>query len=113
MVTVIAHFYAKPQRGRELEEILSAWPGLAQSEPGCVDYYLHRSEEDPNVFMFYENWRSRRDLDEHSRMPYLEDFLDRRMEYLARDIDVKSYLMQSPYKGPLAINDPIRGNKKR
>jgi hypothetical protein len=36
MVTVIAHFYAKPERRDELEEILNEWPGLARHEPGRV-----------------------------------------------------------------------------
>ena len=100
MVTVIAHFYAKPERRDELEEILNEWPGLARREPGWVDYCLHRSEDDPNVFMFYENWRSRRDWETHNQMPYLKAFLDRRMNYLTRDIEVRSYTMLSPYNNP-------------
>jgi quinol monooxygenase YgiN len=97
MVTVIAHFYAKPERRDELEQILIGWPELARREPGWVDYCLHRSEDDPNVFMFYENWRSRRDFEKHGQMPYLKTFLDRRMNYLTRDIEVRSYTMLSPY----------------
>jgi quinol monooxygenase YgiN len=96
MRTVIAHFYAKPERAPELLKILSAWPIAAQTEPGCIDYYLHGSEEDPNVLMFYENWGSRGDLDEHLNMPYLKQFMDRRMDYLVRDIEVKYSAMKSP-----------------
>ena len=36
-----------------------------------MDYCLHRSEDDPNVFMLYENWRSQRDLEKHLQMPYV------------------------------------------
>ena len=105
MVTVIAHFYAKPERRDELEKILIGWPELARREPGWVDYCLHRSEDDPNVFMFYENWRSQRDLDKHLQMPYLKAFLDQRMDYLTRDIEVRFYTMLSPYDNSSAAGE--------
>ena len=110
MVTVIAHFYAKPEKRRELEEILNEWPELARCEPGWVDYCLHRSEDDPNVFMFYENWRSQRDFEKHGRMPYLKAFLDRRMEYLTRDIEVRFYTMLYPFENSPATGDSKHGN---
>lgn len=110
MVTVIAHFYARPDKRRALEDILSEWPELARREPGWVDYCLHRSEDDPNVFMFYENWRSQRDLEKHLEMSYLKAFLDRRMEYLTRDIEVKFYTMLSPYENSSAADDSKHGN---
>lgn len=111
MVTVIAHFYAKPERRDELEEILIGWPELARREPGWVDYCLHRSEDDPNAFMFYENWRSQRDLEKHLEMPYLKTFLDRRMDYLTRDIEVRFYTMLSPYENSVVKGDSKYSNK--
>jgi quinol monooxygenase YgiN len=49
------------------------------------------------VFVFYENWRSRNDWDEHNQKPFLTSFLDKRMEYLTREIEVKSYTMLSAW----------------
>ncbi|MBV9488872.1 MAG: antibiotic biosynthesis monooxygenase, partial [Verrucomicrobia bacterium] len=70
-----------------------------------------RSEDDPNVFMFYENWRSRDDLDKHLQMPYLKTFLDRRMDYLTKDIEVRFYTMLSPYNNFSATGDSKHSNK--
>ncbi|MBV9490202.1 MAG: antibiotic biosynthesis monooxygenase [Verrucomicrobia bacterium] len=113
MVTVIAHFYAKPERRHELETILIGWPELARREPGWVDYCLHRSDNDPNVLMFYENWRSQRDFEKHGEMPYLKNFLDRRMDYLTRDIEVRFYTMLSPYANPSTAGDSKHGDIAR
>ena len=111
MVTVIAHFYAKPERRQELEEILIGFPELARRDPGWVDYCLHRSEDDPNVFMLYENWRSQRDLEKPLQMPYLKAFLDQRMDYLTRDIEVRFYTMLSPYENSVVKGDSKHSNQ--
>jgi quinol monooxygenase YgiN len=44
-------------------------------EEGCVDYRLHRSTESPGMFVFYENWRSRDDLDRHLETPHIQGFI--------------------------------------
>ena len=69
--TVIAYFFAKPEKRGELEEILRGFVAKTREEPGCINYDLHQSDDDPNVFVFYENWRSRNDWDEHNQKPFL------------------------------------------
>lgn len=49
---------------------------------------LHRTDEDPCVFMFYEKWVSREDLDSHLTMSHLEPLSQRREELPAKSIDV-------------------------
>jgi quinol monooxygenase YgiN len=66
-------------------------------EAGCVDYHLHVVEQDPNVFMFYENWRTARDLDEHLIMPHLAHLVDNVDELIDRPVQVVRYKMLSPY----------------
>lgn len=97
MLTVIAYFYAKPEKRRELEEILNGFVAPTREELGCVDYHFHQGDDDPNVFVFYENWRSRSDWDIHNQRPFLKSFIDRRMDYLTKDVEVKTYTMRSAY----------------
>jgi quinol monooxygenase YgiN len=97
MCTVIAHFYAKPEKARELEKILLNFVVQTRQEPGCVNYDLHQADDDPNVFMFYENWRSREEWDLHNQRPFLKSFLEKRTDYLTKDIEVKTYTMRSEY----------------
>jgi len=49
--------------------------GPTRQEAGCIDYHLHRSNEDPRRFMFYENWHSKKDLDDHLAKPHLVPLL--------------------------------------
>jgi quinol monooxygenase YgiN len=99
MLTLVAYLQAKPQKRAELEEILRSFVEPTRLEPGCIDYHFHRSADDPNQFMFYENWRSRDDFDKHLAMPYLARFWERRLDYLETDVDLRFAEMQSPYPG--------------
>ena len=56
--TLIACLHAKPEKREELLKILHSLVKPSRAEPACVDYHLHVSNDDPNLFVFYENWRS-------------------------------------------------------
>ena len=58
--TLIAYLYAKPEKREELLKILHSFVKPSRAEPACVDYHLHVSNNDPNLFIFYENWRTRK-----------------------------------------------------
>jgi quinol monooxygenase YgiN len=47
------------------------------------------------MFLFYENWRSRKDLDEHLKMPYLVEFFGKREQLVEGDIPLHFYTMLS------------------
>ena len=51
-------------------------------EQGYVNYDLHQSLEDPDLFLFYENWESGSDLDAHLAAPHLGEFAARIPELL-------------------------------
>ena len=99
MCTVIACFYAKPEKAAELEKILLNFVAQTRQEPGCVNYDLHKFNDDPNVFVFYENWRTSEDWDVHNQRPFLKSFLEKRADYLTKEIEVKTYTVLSEYKG--------------
>jgi len=56
---------------------------------------FHVDETDPNVFMFYENWRTKADLDAHLKMPHLEPLFGRLNQLLAQPVEMKFYKMLS------------------
>ena len=45
--------------------------------------------------MFYENWRSKADLEAHLKMPHLQPLFGRLDELLARPVEIKFYEMLS------------------
>ena len=67
--TLIAYLHAKPEKRDELLKVLHSFVKPSRAEPACVDYHLHVSNDDPNLFVFYENWRTRKELDEHLQTP--------------------------------------------
>ncbi len=96
--TVMGVLRARPEKREELLEILRGFVAPTRREEGCVDYHLHVSEADPNLFMFYENWRSREDLDRHLMMPHLAPVRERGSELLAAEVEIHAYTMLSPYE---------------
>jgi quinol monooxygenase YgiN len=93
--TIIGMVVAKDETRAALREILTAQVAPTRAEPGCINYDFHVDAENPNIFMFYENWRSKDDLDAHLKMPHLEPLFGRLDQLLARPVEIKFYEMLS------------------
>jgi quinol monooxygenase YgiN len=87
-LTVLACVIAKPGCEEEVFKELCALVAPTHAEAGCINYDLHRSKDDPARFFLYENWRSRKALDEHLEMPYLQAFRQKAPELLAEPLDI-------------------------
>ena len=94
-VSLIAYLHAKPGKEEELIDTLMSLVGPTRVEAGCIDYHLHVSNEDPRRFMFYENWTSREDLDEHLTKPHLVPLLSRADELLDAEVKLELFTMMS------------------
>jgi quinol monooxygenase YgiN len=44
-------------------------------EAGCIQYDLHQDNENPAVFLFYENWESRELWQEHMNNTHLAEYM--------------------------------------
>lgn len=94
-VTVVATFKSKPGMEKTVKAAIEALIAPTRAESGCINYDLHRSADDPSVFMLYENWISKKDLDAHLEMPYLKDLLAKADEILAEPIGLALWNMIS------------------
>jgi len=88
-LTVIAIIRAKRGLGDELGRHLGTLVEPSRAESGNVNYDLHRSNDDPDVWIIYENWKTPTDLTVHFEYPYLKalvaklpDLLEGEMELL-------------------------------
>ena len=70
-VNVVATIVAKPGNEKEVEGGLLGLIEPSRQDPGCILYELHRSLDDPRVFVFYETWESRELLGKHLETPHL------------------------------------------
>ena len=93
--TLIGTVVAKNETREELRRILSAMVAPTRAEAGCINYDFHVDAEDPNVFVFYENWKSRADLDAHMNTPHLAPLVGRLDELLARPVEMRFVEMLS------------------
>lgn len=94
-VTVVATFKAKPGMEETARETILALVAPTRAEAGCINYDLHRSPDDPSVFMLYENWVSKKDLDEHLAMPYLQDLLAKADDLFTEPVGIALWQMIS------------------
>src|SRR5258708_11589420 len=65
---------------------------LPISEPDCLVYRLHRSKKNPDVFLFYEQYRSDAAFDVHRKAPHLAAFRERRDPLVAGPAEVEFFL---------------------
>ena len=93
--TIIGTVVAKPEKRAELLKILTSFVTPTRTEPGCINYDFHCDVEDPNVFVFYENFVSQQALDTHLAMPYLQPLIDRTDELLAKPVSIRYLTMLS------------------
>src|ERR1700722_15004636 len=82
-VTVMVRLKTKKGMEARLQKAALGIIPKTRQEAGCIDYHFHVDEKDPESFMFYENWMSQKDLDEHLEMPYLKEFIKLLGEVLA------------------------------
>jgi quinol monooxygenase YgiN len=87
-VTVIAHIQAKPGMEGEVKKALLGLCGPTRAEKGCINYDLHQSPNDPTLFLFHENWASKRDLDAHSKSAHLQAWRKRAVDLLVEPTHV-------------------------
>jgi quinol monooxygenase YgiN len=94
-LTVFARCKAKTGKEAEVRREILSLVGPTRAEEGCLNYDLHVSLADPGLFVLYENWRSRNDLDLHLATPYLERFKALAPDLLAEPIGIELFEMVS------------------
>ena len=87
-VTVVARVRAKEGKEGTVRQELATLIAPTRSEPGCVTYNLHQGADNKALFMVYESWASKNDLDEHLKKPYLKAFLKKANELLAEPVEI-------------------------
>lgn len=95
-LSVVARIKAKAGMEEKVKEELLALVAPTRKEPGCLNYDLHQALDDQSLFVFYENWLSKKDLDEHLQMPYLQAFLAKVDQLLAQPVEITLWEMVSP-----------------
>ena len=79
VLTVIAKVRAAKGKGDALAALLKEQvAAVRKAEPDCLVYRPHRSTSDPDLFIFYEQYRNDAAFDAHRKAPHLAGFRERR-----------------------------------
>ncbi len=74
-ITVIAKIVAKQVSVDTVKSELLKIIEPTRKEDGCIEYALHQDNENPAVFMLYENWKSADDLDKHMQTAHFKSLV--------------------------------------
>ncbi len=70
-LTIVARIVAKKESVELVHEELMKLIEPTRKEEGCLQYDLHRDNNDLSVFVFYENWTSRELWQKHMNNDHL------------------------------------------
>src|SRR6185369_1840136 len=79
VLTVVAKIRAAKGKGDALAALLKEQvAAVMKAEPGCIVYRPHRSTKDPDLFIFYEQYKDDAAFDAHRKAPHLAAYRERR-----------------------------------
>ena len=94
-LTNLAFFRARRGQSEALGAALAALVEPTRGEAGCLNYDLHQSLENAEIWFVYESWRSMQDLDSHMKSAHLRPFLTAAPTLVEGDIDLRRFTMIS------------------
>lgn len=94
--TITGTIYGRPEKREELIALLRSFMAPTRAEAGCVEYQFHECKDEPNTFMFYENWVNQEALDLHLGMPHIRPIFERQAELLASPPVLRHYTHLAP-----------------
>src|SRR5256886_1700211 len=72
VLTVVTKIRAAKGKGDALAALLKEQvAAVRKAEPGCLIYRPHRSTKDPDLFIFYEQYKDDAAFDLHRKAPHL------------------------------------------
>lgn len=74
-LTILAQITATPGKEALVEAELKKLIDITRAEEGCINYDLHKDNEKPGFFVFYENWESRELWQTHMNAPHLAAYM--------------------------------------
>jgi len=74
-LTIVARIEANGDNVELVKAELLKLVAPTLEEAGCIQYDLHQDNENPALFLFYENWESRELWQEHMNNTHLAEYM--------------------------------------
>lgn len=97
-IIVVAILKAHDGQADVLEQVLRACVEPSKAEAGCLAYALHRSQSEPEQFVFVERWTDMAAIELHRQQDHYvamaeqaEGLVSERQVHLLEDISITSF----------------------
>lgn len=103
-ITVIAQATVKPGCELKFEEAFKKMVPFTHAEAGCQLYVLHKSIENPTLYVVIERWAGKKDLDDHLATPHVQQLFSIISELLSHPAQISTFIelpMGSSSKGKM------------
>lgn len=74
-IVLMARLKVKADKIEEAKAAALAIVEPSRNEPGCINYDVHQTLDDPTVFLWHETWANQKAIDEHFEMSYFKEFV--------------------------------------
>ncbi|MET3128718.1 quinol monooxygenase YgiN [Arcicella rosea] len=79
---------SKPEHVEKVKAILTDLVTESRKETACIQYDLHQSINESNLFTFHEIWENMEGLENHNQQPYIGSFVTQFDELLEEPVTV-------------------------
>jgi len=73
MIVISAVLKAQAGKEKDMEEALRAMIPKVRTEEGTLVFVLHRAQNEPGKFLFYEKYKDKAAFDYHSSTPHIKE----------------------------------------
>jgi quinol monooxygenase YgiN len=94
MIVVVGRVVTDAERREELKRIGQAVARASRAEDGCLAYRVYEDTENPNEFVFVEEWESQEALERHFATPHIAEFMRAIPATVAASPDVKFHTVE-------------------
>ena len=70
-LTIVASIKAVPEKADLVKAALEKLIAPTLAEDGCLQYDLHQDNDNPALFLFFENWTTRDAWQKHMQAPHI------------------------------------------
>lgn len=91
MITVCARLTAKPDRAGDLAAIFQQLLPPTLLEAGCLRYEVYQAQDQPALFMTFEQWRDQAAVDAHMASPHVQRAFAAAADVLGAAPEIRGY----------------------
>ncbi|MDN5286487.1 MAG: antibiotic biosynthesis monooxygenase [Mucilaginibacter sp.] len=77
---------SKPGKAEALKTHLLELVSHSKKEAACIQYDLNQVEDDPNIYIFHEEWSDAAGLELHNSQPHIQNFINNTNDLREGDI---------------------------